>query len=73
MLRRKACDSKDDGTARWWIWRRSDLIAKACVVMTRNFTRTEWVLFIGDAIPYLAVCENLPSEPEVIATPTVTP
>ena len=73
MLCRKAGDSQDDGTARGWVWRRSDLIAKACVVMSRNFTRTEWEQYIGDAMPYQAVSENLPIEPEVSLTATVTP
>jgi hypothetical protein len=38
--------------------------------MTRNLTQTEWKKYIGDALPYQAVCENLPIEPEVTATST---
>jgi hypothetical protein len=31
--------------------------------MTRNLTRAEWQQYIGDALPYQAVCPNLPIEP----------
>ncbi len=61
----------EDNTARVWVWQAGDLIASACAVMTRNLTRTEWKLYIGDALPYQAVCPNLPLEPE--ATPTSSP
>jgi WD40 repeat protein len=56
-----------------WEWHADDLIANACQHMPRNLTRAEWAQFIGDAMPYQAVCENLPIEPEVTDTPTVTP
>jgi len=55
---------------RVWIWRPDDLIAEACSCATRNLTRAEWNQYIGDALPYQAVCPNLPIEPEVIITPT---
>jgi len=54
-----------DGTARVWAWQPQDLIANACAFMPRNLTREEWQQYIGDALPYQAVCENLPIEPEV--------
>jgi len=53
-----------------WEWRAKDLIANACAVMPRNLTRAEWQQYIGDALPYQAVCENLPIEPEVTITAT---
>src|SRR5258706_601080 len=59
----------DDNTARVWIWHPEDLIANTCAVMPRNFTRTEWNLYIGDALPYQAVCSNLPIEAESTPTP----
>jgi len=62
-----------DGTARVRVWQPQDLIANACAAMPRNLTREEWKQYIGDALPYQAVCENLPVEPEVITTPTATP
>jgi hypothetical protein len=31
--------------------------------MARNLTRTEWAQYIGDALPYQAVCPNLQIEP----------
>jgi WD40 repeat protein len=55
--------------ARVWEYLPEDLIANACSRATRNLTRVEWQQYIGDALPYQAVCENLPIEPEVTATP----
>jgi len=57
-----------DNTVRVWEWQSEGLIANACVVMPRNLTRAEWQQYIGDALPYQAVCENLPIEAE----PTLT-
>jgi WD40 repeat protein len=59
----------DDGTTHMWIWQPEDLILDACLRMPRNLTREEWKQYIGDAMPYQAVCTNLPIEPE----PTLTP
>jgi WD40 repeat protein len=59
-----------DGTARVWIWRSEDLVAEACLHVTRNLTRDEWQQYIGDALPYQAVCPNLPIEPEPTFTST---
>jgi WD40 repeat protein len=52
-----------DFTARVWIWHPEDLIADACSCVTRNLTRAEWQQYIGDVLPYQAVCPNLPIEP----------
>jgi WD40 repeat protein len=60
-----------DGTVRVWIYRPEDLIADACSRLSRNLTRAEWEQYIGDALPYQAICPNLPIESET--TPTVTP
>jgi uncharacterized delta-60 repeat protein len=51
------------GSARVWIYRPEDLIADACSRVTRNLTRAEWQQYIGDALPYQAVCPNLQIEP----------
>jgi WD40 repeat protein len=59
-----------DNTARVWAWQAADLITNACKTMLRNLTRAEWLQYIGDALPYQAVCPNLPIEPEPTATPT---
>jgi hypothetical protein len=48
---------------RVWAYLPDDLIARAFAVMPRNLTRAEWNLYIRDALPYQAVCENLPLEP----------
>ena len=57
------------GTARVSEWQAQDLIEITCRVMPRNLTREEWKHYIGDALPYQAVCGNLPIQPEVTATP----
>jgi len=62
-----------DGTARVWIYRPGDLIADACSRVTRNLTLAEWQQYISDALPYQAVCPNLPIEPEAALTPSKTP
>jgi WD40 repeat protein len=66
--------SSGDNTIRVWIYRPEDLIADACSRVIRNLTRTEWDQYIGDALPYQAVCPSLPIEPEIesifIAIPT---
>jgi tetratricopeptide (TPR) repeat protein len=48
-----------DGTALVLIYRPDDLIAEACSRVTRNLTLAEWKQYIGDALPYQAVCSNL--------------
>jgi uncharacterized delta-60 repeat protein len=55
-----------------WLWQPKDLITQACLRITRNLTRAEWQLYIGDALPYQAVCPNLPIESEVTSTPIPT-
>ena len=58
-----------DGIVRVWLWSPEDLIADACSRVTRNLSRAEWEQYIGDALPYQAVCPNLPIEPEITITP----
>jgi len=60
-----------DNIVRVWYWHVKDLIARACEYLPRFLSRAEWHHYIGDALPYQAVCENLPTEPE--ASPTATP
>jgi len=60
----------DNNTVYVWNWRPEDLIADACSRVIRNLTRAEWQQYIGVALPYQAICPNLPIEPEPIATPT---
>jgi WD40 repeat protein len=55
------------GTAtRAWIWRSDDLIAETCSRVTRNITLAEWKQYIGDVLPYQAVCPALPLDLEYI-------
>jgi type II secretory pathway pseudopilin PulG len=61
-----------DKTTRIWLWQPNDLIANACKYLPRNLTHAEWNQYIGDALPYQAVCPNLPVEAEVIPTPSPT-
>ncbi len=44
----------------------------ACQAAGRNLTRTEWSLY-NFTEPYRATCPQWPLEPEVAATPTITP
>ncbi len=60
-----------DRTVRVWRWQPRDLIATATTFLPRNLTRAEWKPYIGDALPYQAVCPGLPVEPE--ATETASP
>jgi WD40 repeat protein len=59
-----------DKTTRMWIYRSEDLIVDACSRVTRNLTRAEWQQYLGETLPYQAVCPNLPLEPEPTNTPT---
>jgi uncharacterized delta-60 repeat protein len=59
-----------DKTARVWMWRPNDLINKACSHITRNLTSDEWENYVGEILPYQAVCPNLPIGPEITITPT---
>jgi len=58
-----------DAIARMWEWQTQDLIANACTSMPRNLIRGEWQKYIGDALPYQAVCPNLPIEAESTPVP----
>ncbi len=49
-----------DGTIIIAVYRPEDLIADACARVSRNLTREEWAQYIGDLLPYQAVCLNLP-------------
>jgi WD40 repeat protein len=42
-----------------WAWQPADVIAQACARLTRNLTRAEWRLYLGDE-PYRATCPALP-------------
>jgi WD40 repeat protein/serine/threonine protein kinase len=50
-------------TVRIWMWQPEDLISMACEYLPRNLTRAEWMQYIGDVLPYEAVCPNLPILP----------
>ena len=50
-------------------YRAGDLIADACSRVTRNLTGAEWKRYMGDGLPYQAVCPNLPIESDVTPTP----
>jgi WD40 repeat protein len=62
-----------DGTTHVWLFRSKDLIADACSHVTRNLNRAEWKQYIGDALPYQAVCPDLPIEPELSPVSSATP
>jgi hypothetical protein len=33
---------------------------RACEIANRNFTHREWKVFVGEGLPYRAVCPTLP-------------
>lgn len=50
-----------DGVVRIWA---SDLISDACSRVTRNLTLSEWRQYVGDTLPYQAICPNFALDPE---------
>lgn len=52
----------NDETVRIWQWQAKELISNACLYISRNLSRAEWLHYIGDALPYQPVCPNLPIE-----------
>ena len=50
------------GNVHIWFWQPDDLIVNACADLPRNLTRAEWTQFIGNVLPYEAVCDSLPIE-----------
>ncbi len=61
-----------DKTVRVWMWRPEDWITDACTRVPRNLSRAEWEQYVGDVLPYQAVCPNLPMEPDITPTPVST-
>lgn len=53
-------------TVRVWVYRPVDLIAESCFRVTHNLTYEEWDQYIGDTLPYQAVCPDLPLDLEYI-------
>ncbi|MBL8090223.1 MAG: WD40 repeat domain-containing protein [Anaerolineales bacterium] len=64
--------SKGD-TIQVWLYRPEDLIADACSRVTRNLSLEEWKQYIGDFLPYQAICPQLPIELENVLPPPITP
>jgi WD40 repeat protein len=62
-----------DRTIVAWLYRPEDLIVDACSRVTRNLTPAEWEQYIGEALPYRAICSELPLEPEVISNVSPRP
>ena len=50
---------------RLWLWRPPDMMAEACVRLTRNLTRDEWRELVGEA-SYQPTCPNLPAPPQEV-------
>jgi len=46
-----------DGTANVWLWQPEDIINEACQRLTRNFTREEWLRYMGSE-PYHKTCHE---------------
>ncbi len=58
-----------------WKWKPDDLINDACQRVTRNLMYAEWQKYIGSALPYQAICPNIPLEPtpSPVTIPVPTP
>ena len=56
----------------FWNLNPESWIEKSCQRAGRNFTREEWAKYFPDE-EYRKTCEQWPLEPEIIATPTVSP
>ena len=56
-----------DNSVSVWEYLPEDLIADACLRVTRNLTKAEWEYYIGDTASYQAVCPNLPLESDQAA------
>ena len=61
------------GNVHMWKWRPEDITTDACSRVTRNPTRAEWQEYVGNALPYQAVCRNLPIEPIPSPVTIITP
>ncbi len=61
--------SLEGSSLRVWLWQPQDILTDTCTYLPRNLTRAEWNQYIGDALPYQAVCPNLPIEPESTPAP----
>ena len=58
---RLVVSGSEDKTARMHRWRPEDLIAEACSRLTRNLTKGEWRVYLGNE-PYQKTCKHLPEE-----------
>lgn len=56
-----------------WMYRSNDLIVLACSRVIRNLTHFEWQQYLGDSLPYKAICPDLSIGPEELLAPTLTP
>lgn len=63
---RYAASGSDDGTVQIRMYSPEELIDFACMHVARNLTREEWNKYIGDVLPYQAVCVNLPIDVEYV-------
>jgi WD40 repeat protein len=46
------------GTTHVWQWQPEYLIGKVCITLPRGLTPVEWKQYVGDALPYQAVCPD---------------
>ena len=53
--------TSEDNTLRFWDADPESWAKKACSIVNRNFSLTEWQRFIGDALPYEETCPDLPA------------
>lgn len=49
-----------DGNVFIWHTKFADWVEYACIIANRNMSRSEWVQYVGEAIPYQEICTNIP-------------
>ncbi len=60
-----------DEAGKLFIWQTNyaDWQEQVCLIANRNLTPSEWKQYIGDILPYQALCPDLPLEPAEAAAP----
>ena len=57
--------ASSDNTVRLWLIAIDDLVRRACVLISRNFSHKEWQQFLGDEL-YRKTCQNRPLHPSLL-------
>ena len=50
----------NDGWIQYWPTQVAEMAEQICPLLTRNFSKQEWNIFVASDIPYEKTCLNLP-------------